>query len=359
MLKVKVEKRSEKHPVLAFGIVILSLAAGLAAVSIVFLFKGVNPLLAIYEIFLGSFGSLYSIKETITKAIPLILIGSGLCLVFRARFWNIGAESQLLMGSVFSTWVGLNLGPQLPSYLVIPLMFFAGFLGGAIWAFFPAVLKVKFKVNEVVSTLMLNYIAAEIVNYLIVGPWKGKTQFGFPYTDNLPESAVLPLIPGSRIHYITLIIAASGMVVLFFLLYFSKIGYEARVLGENREAARYGGISSLRVILTIMLISGGMAGLAGVGEVAGIHHHLTYPGDISSGYGFSAIIVAWLAKLNPLLVLVSGIFFAGILVGGDAIQISLKLPASTVYVFSGMILIFLIAGDYFLKYKISLQVGKK
>jgi simple sugar transport system permease protein len=251
------------------------------------------------------------------------------------------------MGAMFATWIGLNVGPRLPGWLVIPMMFLVGFLGGAIWGILPALFKVRFGVNEVISTLMLNYVAAELLTLLIVGPWKGATQQGFPYTDDLPASAALAVIPGTRIHYLTLLVALGCAVILFFLVYSTKFGYELRVVGENPEAARYAGIDFFRTTVVLMVISGGAAGLAGVGEAAGIHHHLTYPGVISAGYGFTAIIVAWLAKLNPLAAIVSALFFAGILVGGDAIQISLGLPAATVHVFNGVLLFFLIMGDTF------------
>ena len=334
---------------------IFSLLAGLAAISIVFLLAGANPVHAIIEIFQGSFGSAYGIQETITKAIPLVLIGTGLTLAFRAKFWNIGAEGQLLMGAVFSTWVGLNFGETLPPYAIVPLMFLAGFIGGGLWGIIPAILKIKYSINEVISTLMLNYICAEFLTMLIVGPWKGKTRFGFPGTDNLPDAATLGVIGYSRIHYATLVLALICALVLWVVVYKTRFGYEARVVGENPDAGKYAGIDFFKTTLVLMAISGGLAGLAGVGEVAGIHHYLGYPAAISSGYGFTAIIVAWLAKLNPLYAIVSGLFFAGILVGGDAIQISLGLPAATVEIVNGILLIFLIMGDYFLHHKIKIR----
>lgn len=338
---------------------LLSLLAGLVVISIIFLIAGVNPLYAISEIFLGSFGSLYGFKETLTKAIPLILIGAGLTLAFRAKFWNIGAEGQMLMGAIFATWVGLRFGETLPPYIIVPLIFMAGFIGGGLWGIIPAILKIKYSINEVVSTLMLNYICAEILTMLIVGPWKGKARFGFPGTDNLPDSAILGLIPGSRIHYATLILAVACAIVLCLVVYKTRFGYETRVVGENPDAGKYAGINFLKTSLILMAISGGLAGLAGVGEVAGIHHYLGYPAAISSGYGFTAIIVAWLAKLNPFYAIISGIFFAGILVGGDAIQISLGLPAATVEIVNGTLLVFLIMGDYFLNHKVTLQFSNK
>jgi simple sugar transport system permease protein len=354
MLRLRVTDRikiSRKTSSLAL---LFSLAAGLFTISLIFIISGVNPLYAIFKIFSGSFGSWYGIKETITKAIPLILIGGGLAVAFRAKFWNIGAEGQLLMGAIFGTWVGLNWGPHLPAPVIIPIMFMAGFIGGALLGVIPAVLKIRFSINEVISTLMMNYVCAEFLTFLIVGPWKGKTKFGFPYTDDLPASAVLGLMPGSRIHVITLILAIVFVTVLGVIIYRTRFGYEVRVIGENPDAAKYAGINFFRTTLTVMVISGGLAGIAGIGEVAGIHHHLSYPESISSGYGYTAIIVAWLAKLNPYYVFISSLFFAGIMVGGDAIQISLRLPAATVDVFNGTLLIFLIMGEFFLNHKVKL-----
>ncbi|WP_300459325.1 ABC transporter permease [Desulfobacula sp.] len=355
MITIKTTDRYNITAFRSFMTIILSLVAGLGVISIIFLMAGVNPLHAISEIFSGSFGSIYGFKETLTKAIPLILIGAGLTLAFRAKFWNIGAEGQLLMGAIFATWVGLTFGELLPPYFIVPLIFLAGFIGGGLWGIIPAILKIKYSINEVISTLMLNYICAELLTMLIVGPWKGKTRFGFPGTNNLPDSAILGLIPGSRIHYATLILAILCAIVLCVVIYKTRFGYEARVVGENPDAGKYAGINFLKTSLILMAISGGLAGLAGVGEVAGIHHYLGYPASVSSGYGFTAIIVAWLAKLNPLFTIISGIFFAGILVGGDAIQISLGLPAATVEIVNGTLLIFLIMGDYFLNHKITLQ----
>ena len=355
MIRIQVTDRfniSSKTSVLTL---LFSLAAGLVTISLIFMISGVNPFFAIYKIFAGSFGSWYGIKETVTKAIPLILIGGGLTIAFRAKFWNIGAESQLLMGAIFGTWVGLNWGPHLPAPVIIPMLFIAGFLGGGIWAAIPAVLKTRFSINEVISTLMMNYICAEFMTFLIVGPWKGKTKFGFPYTDDLPASSLLGVMPGTRIHWITLTLAVAAVILLGIVIYRTRFGYEVRVIGENPDAAKYAGIDFFKTTLAVMIISGGLAGIAGIGEVAGIHHHLSYPDAISSGYGYTAIIVAWLAKLNPYYVLVSSLFFAGIMVGGDAIQISLRLPAATVDVFNGTLLIFLIMGEFFLNHKVRLR----
>jgi simple sugar transport system permease protein len=324
---------------------VFSLAAGLLVISIIFLIAGVNPLFAISEIFQGSYG----FKETITTAIPLILIGAGLTLAFRAKFWNIGAEGQLLMGAIFATWTGLAFGETLPSAVIIPLMFAAGFLGGALWGIIPAILKIRYAINEVISTLMLNYICAHIVTMLIVGPWKGGTRFGFPGTDTLPEAAILSVIPGSRIHYITLTLALICTALLTVLIYRTRFGYEARVVGENPDAGKYAGIDFLKTTLILMAVSGGLAGMAGVGEVAGIHQYLGYPDSMSSGYGFTAIIVAWLAKLNPFAVILVSILFGALIVAGREVQ-----PSGIAQMLQGIVLFMVIGSDVLLRYKVRL-----
>jgi simple sugar transport system permease protein len=351
-LPFRIVKRERRGPLTAVRVIATSLLLGFGAIALVFLAVGTNPLYALWKIFAGSFGSAYGLGETLTKAIPLLIIGAGLCLPYQGRFWNIGAESQLLMGALAGTMVGLGFLSGVPGPLVIPAMFLIAFAGGAVWGVIPALLKIRMGVNEVISTLMLNYVALEFIQFLVVGPLKGKSQHGFPYTDDLPRQAWLPLVPGTRIHWITLALGLAACAVLFLVLKKSKFGYEVRVIGENPEAARYAGIGFMKTSVIMMAVSGGLAGLAGMGEVAALHHHLGYPSTISAGYGFTAIIVAWLARLNPLGVILSSFFFAGILVGGDAIQISLKLPAATVNVFNGILLVFLIAGDYFLGHRI-------
>ena len=358
MIRITTSDRYNITPLRSFMSNVAALGAAIVAIGLIFLAAGVNPFFAVSQIFMESFGSAYGIKETITKAIPLILIGSGLTLAFRAKFWNIGAEGQLLMGAIFATWTAQMVGNSLPAFLMVPLIFTAGFIGGALWGIIPAILKIKYAINEVITTLMLNYICAEFLTMLIVGPWKGKSRFGYPGTDNLPASALLGVIPGTRIHYATLILAVICAIGLCVLIYKTRFGYEARVVGENPDAGKYAGINFLKTSLILMAISGGLAGFAGVGEIAGIHHYLGYPASVSSGYGFTAIIVAWLAKLNPLFAIVSGLFFAGIIVGGDAIQISLGLPAATVEIVNGTLLIFLIMGDYFLYNKIHIRRSK-
>lgn len=333
---------------------VASLVLALGAIAVLFGALGVNPLIAYQRIFRGAFGSLYGLSETVVKAIPLTLCGVGLAVAFQARVYNIGAEGQLLIGAICATGLALA-RPDWPPWLLLPGMFLVGFLGGAAWALIPALLKVRFRVDEVLSSLMLVYIASELVNYLVYGPWKGAKEMGFPYTDKFSPSAQLPRLSGTRIHYPTLIIALALAILVHLLLRRTRWGFEIRVTGENPEAARYAGMNYLRTILLAMLISGGLAGLAGVGEVSGIHFRLRYPQGISPGYGFTAIIVTWLAHLNPLAVIVTALLLGGLLVGGDAIQVSLGLPVATIYLFNGIILLFVLGGDVLSRYRIRLE----
>jgi simple sugar transport system permease protein len=277
----------------------------------------------------------------------------GLAISFKMNFWNIGAEGQLLMGAVGATWVALYFTPNTPLPVMLTLMFCGGFAAGAGWGLIPAVLKAKFKANEVIVSLMLVYIASELVNYLVYGPWKSPYEWGFPYSIKFPASARIPTIPHTRIHYPTLILALVLALIIYILMRRTKAGYEIEVLGASPEAARYAGIGSTRIILLIMVISGGLAGLAGVGEVAGIHRRLLYPSGISPGYGFTAIIVAWLGGLNPLLLIPAAFLFGGLLVGGDAIQVTLGLPVGVINIFNGVILFFLLAGKFFTQYRLT------
>jgi len=334
---------------------LISLAMALIAIAVVFLLTGLDPFLAYRKIFTGAFGSLYGLSETIVKAIPLLICGVGLALSFKAVVWNIGAEGQLLMGALAATWVALFCPVPIPDWALLPAMFIAGFLAGALWALVPAILKAKLQVNEVITSLMLVYVATEIVNYLVYGPWKGAQEWGFPYSDKFPDAAQLPRIPGTRIHYPTLILGLIIAVLVYFLLMRTRWGYEIRVTGDNPEAARYAGIRYFQIVLLVMLLSGGLAGIAGVGEVAGIHYRLRYPRGISPGYGFTAIIVAWLARLNPLAVIVTSFLLGGLLVGGDAIQVSMNLPVATIDIFNGAILFFILGGEVLTRYRLVLE----
>ena len=348
---LNVERRPAASGRLVFAVSIIAILAALVVAGIFFWIYGVSPVHAYQLILKGALGSRLGLAETVRRAIPLLLIGVGLTIAFRALFWNIGAEGQLLMGAIAAA--GVALFAPVPEVLRLPMMFLAGCAGGAFWAFIPALLKVRLGINDVISTLMLNYVAGFIVQWLIHGPWKGPTARGFAYTDKFPPSAVLPRIPGTSIHWPTLIIGVVAAVVAYLWVSRTRQGFEIRVVGENPHAARYAGISQGKIILAVMIVSGGLAGLAGVGEVAGVQRMLLDPAKLSLGYGYTAIIVAWLARRNPLAVIITSLLFGVIMAGGDVIKISLGLPFQLVNIFNGLILFFLIGSEIFMQYRIA------
>ncbi|RLI24195.1 ABC transporter permease [Candidatus Bathyarchaeota archaeon] len=327
---------------------LLAILLGLGISAVVFAAYGVDPLYA-YSLMVTKSLSFRGASEVLTKLIPLQLCGIGLIVAFKSGMWNIGAEGQMLLGATFATWIALFL--DVPEFSRLPLIFLFGLAAGAGWALIPALLKVKFEVNEVITTLMMNYIASSLVNYLVYGPWKGAKEWGFPYTDKFPKSVWLPTIAGTRIHWPTLLIAILTAFLVYFLLVKTTVGFEIRVSGQSKRAAEYAGINYGRALLISMAISGALAGLAGVGEVCGIHHRLRYASSISSGYGYAGIIVAWLSELNAVASVLSALFMAFLFAGGDLMQVSLGLPIGVVDVFNGSILISLLVSEAFGRYR--------
>ncbi|MFK7602144.1 ABC transporter permease [Deinococcus sp. SM5_A1] len=332
------------------GLVTLaSVAVALALCALIFVFYGVSPAEVYSTMLRGTLGDSTGLAEVGRRTIPLLLIGSGLAIAFRAQFFNIGGEGQLLLGAVFAA--GTALFVPLPGPILLPAVFIMGALGGGLWALIAALLR-RLNVNEILSTLMLNYIAVALVTYLIAGPWKGKDVRGYIYTDSFPDATNLPVIAGTQVHWPTLVLGVAVALGLQWLLSRSTFGYALRVVGENPGAARYAGISSARVMTIVALITGGAAGLAGAGEVAGIHHRLLEAGQISLGYGFTAVIVAWLARGNPALCLITAPVMGIILAGGDLLKIDLNMPFRVVDVFSGVILLCLIASEVFVRNRV-------
>lgn len=354
-LRVRVTKRFEPTTWTILGVATLSLVGAFLASGLVFSALGV-PALSAYQVFLkGAFGSVYALSETIKRMIPLAIIGAGLALSFQASVWNIGAEGQMLIGAIVGTWVAL-FSPFPPSFL-LPTMFILSFLGGALWAALAAWCKNKLAINEIITTLMLNYVATNLVLYLILGPWKGKTVRGFAYTDPFPEEAWLSTIETTRIPLLTLCVAILAALFCYVVLVRTTFGFELKVVGRGGRAAHLAGIATERVVFLVMLLSGGLAGVAGMGEVSGIHHMLRHPAHISLGYGFTAIIVAWIARANPLGVLASAFLFGALMSGGDALKVSFGIPFQVIYVLNGLVLLFLIAGERLLHYQVTLHLA--
>jgi len=341
------EKRLIRSRWAAIIVPITSLILALLFGGLILTVFGINPLQAYQVMLKGSLGDGYAISETLVKAIPLMLTGLGISIAFRMLFWNIGAEGQLAIGGIAAAYVALFLSDRLPPPLVLPAMFVLAVLAGALWGLIPALLKATIGVNEILTTLMMNYIAILLVEYLYLGPWRDPEGYGFPGSAPFPESAWLPRLTG-RVHA-GLIFAILAAALLWFILTRTRWGYEIRVVGENPRAARYTGINIGRNILLVMFLSGGLAGLAGMAEVAGLTRRLY---GLTVGYGYTAIIVAWLANLNPWGVLLVAFLMAALLVGGDQIQIALQTPAAVAQVLQGAILFFVLGGSIFVNYRV-------
>ncbi len=344
---LRFEKKLSISPLSYLIVLIISIILALAVGAIFIRINSFDPLEVYQFMFESSFGSAYGISETIVKSIPLMLSGLGVALAFRMLLWNIGAEGQIYMGACAATAIALYF-PRLPSGIMIPAMLLAGFVGGAIWSLIPGIMRARAGVNEIITTLMLNYIAILWVNYLVFGPWSDPASFNQPITPKFPVSAMLPTLPGSRIHmgiFLGLVFA----IVLYLVLTRTRWGYEIRVTGESESAAKYAGINIVRNIMLVMLVSGGLAGLAGMAEVAGVLGRLQQ--SISPGYGYTAILVAILGKLNPLAVVIVSFLFSSLLVGGYAAQ-TIGVPAAIVSMLQGAILFFVLAGEFIARFRL-------
>jgi simple sugar transport system permease protein len=342
------ERRESPSTLVNFLVPVLSILLALLLGALIIRLSGFNPEVAYREMLSGAFGSWYAISETMVKAIPLMLCALGVGFAFRTVLWNIGAEGQLYMGAWAAGWVALSF-PHGQSWWLIPLMMLAGFLAGALWGLIPGILKASLNVSEIITSLLLNYVAILWVDYFVYGPWKDPKGYGFPFTPFFGEGAWLPTFFGTRVH-LGIIFALVAAVIIYFLLKSTRLGYEIRVIGENPQAARYAGMNIFRTIIFVFLVSGGLAGLAGMAEVSGVIHRLQHA--ISPGYGYTAIIIAWLSRLNPLVTLLVSILFGGLLVGGFSVR-SIGLSESLVYVIQGIILFLLLAGDLLTRYRFS------
>lgn len=348
------EKRGDVSRAASFLIPVVAVTLALIIGGLFLVLTGRDPFEIYSTMFAGAFGSQYGLSETVVKAVPLLLCGLAVSVAFRMQLWNIGAEGQLYMGAVAATWVALfhSDGPRIQ---VVGMMVIASMVAGGLWALIPAIPRALFKVNETITTLMLNYVAILYSNYLIYGPWKDPKGYNFPLTAMFPSSATLPSLGNTRIHY-GLFFGLIAAVIIYIVLWHTRWGYEIRIIGESPVAARYAGMNIVKNILFVMFISGGLAGLAGMAEVAGISQRLQ-PG-LSPGYGYTAIIVAWLARLNPFAMIAVSFLFGGLLVGGYTMQTS-GLPAALVSMLQGAILFFVLGGEIFTRYRLRFNAANR
>ena len=312
-------------------------AIAFGVTSILIAISGFSPLEVYAGLFKGGFGSLAGIGQTLNRATPLLLCSLGLILVFKAGMWNIGAEGQLYMGAVGATLAGLFL-PSMPRALHLLLVAIASFIFGAAWGAIPGILRARFKINEIITSLLMVFIAMWFVAYLVRWPLYTPEAFN-PVSEFIPSTARLPILPGLGAHA-GILIALVLSAVVWFILQKSTLGYRIKAVGVNPDTALYGGIPVGKIIVTSFILSGGLAGLAGMAQISGVHYMLA--DLISANYGFLGIAVAFIGRLNPIGAVIMSIFLGGLLTGGYFIQINLGIDVTVIHVLVALIMLALV-----------------
>jgi general nucleoside transport system permease protein len=346
---IELQRRPVPSRVMQYASPVIAVAAVILIGFILCLAVGKDPLATLYTFAVSPVKSLYGVGELAIKAAPLVLIGIGLAVGFQSNVWNIGAEGQLTVGAIFSGGLALHFASS-GGALLLPAMIVAGGVGGMLWAAIPALLRSRFNASEILVSLMLNYVAQLILSYLVYGPWRDPQGFNFPQSEPLAPEALYPIVvAGTRLNA-SVFIALAAVVVGWVLMKRSFLGFQLKVSGLAEPAARYAGFSASRAIWVGMLAGGLAAGIAGVGEVAGPLGQL-FP-TASPGYGYAAIIVAFLGRLNPVGILIAGLFMSLLYLSGEAAQIELNLPSATTGLFQGALLFFLLATDVLINFRI-------
>jgi ABC-type uncharacterized transport system permease subunit len=350
---LRIEKAPDPTPIKVILVFIFALTAAFLVAGGIFAIYGLNPVQNLGFVLQRVLGSSHGWSEIVRHATPLMVVGLGMLAGGRAQFWNLGAEGQMLVAAIAASGIALFI--DLPSPVILPVMFAIGGLVAGLWALIPCLLKAKLGISEIITGLMMNYIAANLVDWLIQGPWRGVSTMGYSYTDTFQSGAWLPLIPTTRVHWPTTVCGICLAIILHFLLFHTRLGFNIRVQGENPSAGHYAGLRPARIFFWVGLIAGGMVGIAGVGEVAGVHHKLLAPQQITLGYGFTSVIVALLARGEPLYVLGSSLLLGMILASSDVITVVLHLPMAVTNIFTGLILYSVVSADFFLHYRIVFQ----
>ncbi|MDR3171960.1 MAG: ABC transporter permease [Treponema sp.] len=324
---------------------IAAACAALIASALIMALMGYNPLDVYAKMLAGSLGTAYRFKETVHKAIPLAVLSLGTAIAFRMKFWNIGQEGQFYLGAYGASLIAFSF-PTLPTLLLLPLMFIAAFLFSGIWALIPALLKARFSTSETLVTLMLNYVAAKWISFLQYGPWKDPAGSGFPKIAPFSQNAVLPAVFGIHAGWIIALVLAA---LMYFMLKRTKLGYEIDVLGESEATARYAGMHVLRIMIVAIMLSGGLCGMAGMMQASAVERSLS--DQLSGGLGFTSVITSWLARLNPLVIVVISFLFSMLIQGGNFLQSSLQIPASIASILQGIIIFFVLGSEFFIRYR--------
>jgi len=352
-MQLVLEKRAERSTTVAFVSPLIAIGFTLVTMGLLFAVLGKNPIAALGVYFIDPLTDSYSLQEIAVKATPLVMIAIGLSLCYLANAWNIGAEGQFLIGAVAGSWIAVKTQGTDAGHWVLPAMLVLGALGGALYALIPAICRVYFGASEILTSLMLVYVANLGMDYLVRGPWRDPQGLNFPTTAAFDPAASIPtLFEGvGRLHAGSILTLIAVMLAAV-LLGQTIRGFEIRVVGAAPRAARFSGFNADRLVLFTFAVSGSLAGLAGIIEVAGPIGHLD-PG-VSSGYGFTAIIVAFLGRLNPIGILIAGLFLALTFIGGENAQISMKVPLDLTKVFQGILLFYVLACDSLIVYRIRL-----
>lgn len=346
---IRITKRDDLPKKKEIVIRILAILLSIVFAGIIIMIFRLNPVGIFRSIIEGAIGTPTRIRQTILTAVPLTITSLGIIVAFKMKFWNIGAEGQITMGALGATVAALFLPDSMPKVLMLTLMVLAAMILGGLWAFIPAIFKAKMGTNETIFTLMLNYIAIKFVTYLQYGPWKDPNSGGFPRIAYYPENALLPSLFGVHVGWIFALIC---VVLIYLFLNYTKKGYEITVVGESIETARYAGMNISRIIVVAMLLSGGLCGMVGMIQVSGIEKTLV--ASIANNYGFTAIITAWLSRLNAVACLIVCIAFAMLTQGGAYIQIALGVPSAVASVVQGVVLFFVLGSEFFIQYKVGL-----
>src|SRR6516164_8709668 len=353
MRRLVLETRAERSTAAAIASPLIAVGLTLVVMSILFAFLGKDPLNALAVYFLQPLTDSYSLQEMVVKATPLVMIGIGLSLCYLANVWNIGAEGQFVIGAVVGSYLAVKTQGTDVGAWVLPAMLVLGALGGALYALIPAICRVRFGASEILVSLMLVYVADLLLDYLVRGPWRDPKGYNFPTTPDFDPVATVPsIIDGSRVHagsLIALLAVAAAMLVLGRTIK----GFEIKVVGSAPKAARFAGFNAGQLTILTFVVSGALAGLSGIIEVAGPVGNLRP--NISPGYGFTAIIVAFLGRLNPIGILIAGLFLALTFIGGEQAQISMHIPLDLTKVFQGILLFYVLACDSLVLYRIRLM----
>jgi ABC-type uncharacterized transport system permease subunit len=329
---------------------VIATLAALAVGAIMLLFLKVNPIEAYAALWDGAFGSTNAFAETLVKATPLLLVALGICISFRGDVINIGGEGQMIIGAILATWVGLNV-TGLPGWLTITLSLLAGFAGGAIWGGIPGALKAYFRVNEILSTVMMNAIAVQLMNFLLRGPMidpeQAKLASQIPQTARLEEIFRLPRLAPTRLH-LGALIAVILAILVYILLWRTTLGYRIRAVGQNPHASRYAGIEVRRYMVLALLLSGAFAGLAGATQVFGVNYRMITDGS-ASGFtgsaGFNGIVAALFGQLHPLWSIPASILFGALLVGANKMQRIVQVPSALIIALNGLVVVFVVSSE--------------